>query len=343
MYHGGGQKISPLLLHLIKPLLYGRFMVDIFIVLSGFCLMIPVVKSEDRQLHGGFFGYMLRRARRILPPYFAALAIIMLIMAAYPQLQNPTGTGWDISQPSLTTSVFLSHLFLIHNWSPAWIYKIDTPLWSVATEWQIYFLFPVILLPVWRRCGVPALLLIAGLGSWMPHHFLGERIDLAAPWFILLFAMGMIGAVAVFSGDEVCARLKGKGHCSAALGVAIAIMLFCMFTQPAWWRGSIIFRDTCMGIVTMCLLIVCSLNSQQVVSSLILKILTSPALLILGTFSYSVYLVHQPVISLLHLVLYRLGYSANLALIALIFIGVPICVSLARLFYLGFEKPFLRR
>ena len=36
-----------------------------------------------------------------------------------------------------------SHLFLVHNLSEGWIFKIDPPMWSVATEWQIYLLFPV--------------------------------------------------------------------------------------------------------------------------------------------------------------------------------------------------------
>src|SRR5258708_40112679 len=46
--------------------------VGVFIVLSGFCLMLPVARSSDRQLPGGLGQYFVRRARRILPPYYAA-------------------------------------------------------------------------------------------------------------------------------------------------------------------------------------------------------------------------------------------------------------------------------
>src|SRR5262245_54424585 len=53
----------------------GHFSVVFFIVLSGFSLMLPVVRSESRDLAGGFKGYMRRRARRILPPYYAAVVL----------------------------------------------------------------------------------------------------------------------------------------------------------------------------------------------------------------------------------------------------------------------------
>src|SRR5689334_14248080 len=47
----------------------GRVAVDIFIVLSGFCLMLPVVQSSVKCVPGGFLKYFLRRAARILPAY----------------------------------------------------------------------------------------------------------------------------------------------------------------------------------------------------------------------------------------------------------------------------------
>src|SRR3954471_12542899 len=47
----------------------GHYAVDVFIVLSGYCLMLPLLR-----LKGGlpFLPFMLRRAIRILPTYYAA-------------------------------------------------------------------------------------------------------------------------------------------------------------------------------------------------------------------------------------------------------------------------------
>ncbi|MBC8102879.1 MAG: acyltransferase [Cytophagales bacterium] len=54
---------------------FGHTMVAIFIVLSGFSLMLPIALSSDRRLQGGFGEYVRRRSFRILPPYYAAVLL----------------------------------------------------------------------------------------------------------------------------------------------------------------------------------------------------------------------------------------------------------------------------
>src|SRR5262245_54437637 len=57
--------------NLVRGLLrHGHFAVAVFIVLSGYCLMRPVAGDPLGRLRGGMWGYLGRRARRILPPYF---------------------------------------------------------------------------------------------------------------------------------------------------------------------------------------------------------------------------------------------------------------------------------
>ena len=51
---------------------YGHLAVAVFIVLSGYCLMLPVARTEGAVLPGGALAFIQRRARRILPPYYAA-------------------------------------------------------------------------------------------------------------------------------------------------------------------------------------------------------------------------------------------------------------------------------
>src|SRR5882672_449165 len=47
-------------------LIAGHLSVTVFIVVSGFCLTLPVI-ANDGQLRGGALSFMKRRARRILP------------------------------------------------------------------------------------------------------------------------------------------------------------------------------------------------------------------------------------------------------------------------------------
>jgi peptidoglycan/LPS O-acetylase OafA/YrhL len=144
----------PELLHPFMELLFahGSSSVAIFIVLSGYCLMLPVARSEDGQLRGGFFSYIKRRARRILPPYYAALLLSIILRIALPKnLLDFTVLSWSIGEPALTPGAIISHLLLIHNLNVEWRLKINAPMWSVGLEWQIYFLFALVLIPATFR------------------------------------------------------------------------------------------------------------------------------------------------------------------------------------------------
>ena len=148
--------LPPLAAHLTYWLYLGRSAVDIFIVLSGYCLMLPVVRAG--RLRGSFADFMRRRARRILPPYYAALGVCLLAIAVLPPLHDLSHPNalWNEALPAFTPGIIASHLLLIHNFASAWHSRIDYPMWSVATEWQIYFLFPLVLLPIWQRWGSAA-------------------------------------------------------------------------------------------------------------------------------------------------------------------------------------------
>lgn len=180
--------------HLTYWLYLGRSAVDIFIVLSGYCLMLPVIRTG--QLKGGFGEFMRRRARRILPPYYAALALSLLAIVLLPSLHDLSHPNalWNTTLPAFTPGVILSHLALIHNFNPGWHSKIDYPMWSVATEWQIYFFFPLVLLPIWRRWGSAATVAIAFVISLAPLFLFFDRFSGVSPHFLGLFALGMAAA-----------------------------------------------------------------------------------------------------------------------------------------------------
>src|ERR1700730_10114778 len=71
-------------------LAFGRSAVAVFIVLSGYCLMLPVVQSPARELRSTFWQFMARRARRILPPYYGAVAVTIALILMVPRLEDPS-------------------------------------------------------------------------------------------------------------------------------------------------------------------------------------------------------------------------------------------------------------
>ena len=323
----------------------GRCGVDIFIVLSGYCLMIPVARSEAKRLPGGTWQFLMRRARRILPPYYGALAVCMLGVFLVPDLQKDSAiTLWRQVFPVFTPAVILSHLMLVHNFSPAWSHKIDYPMWSVATEWQIYFLLPLLLLPVWRRFGLVATV-VAGfaVGLSLLIIFPSEMKE-ASSHYLGLFALGMAGAGLGLSNVPAYTRIEQRLPWGSFASFLFLILCIPVSLYMRFFRPSVMEKDIILGVATTCLLIYCTRHTRQ--SSprppVVLRVLQSRWPVSLGAFSYSLYLIHAPVLALVWAQFLRLHLSPTVSLVALMGIGLPLALVIAYLFHLVFEKPFLK-
>lgn len=141
--------LSPVMRHYVKPLHFGSYAVGVFIVLSGFCLMLPVARDPRGELRGGARRFFLRRARRILPPYYFTVAVSLGLIAV--AIGHKTGTPWDTSVP-VTKQGLLTHLVMLQDAFRLTWAQINSPLWSVSVEWRIYFCFPLLVWG-WRRFG----------------------------------------------------------------------------------------------------------------------------------------------------------------------------------------------
>lgn len=146
---------------------YGDVAVAIFIWLSGIVLALPVIRAGIKLKNGAMYHYK-KRARRILPAYYLAMAISLLLIAS--PIGFTQGNTWDLStRDAFTWQAILSHVFLIHAWTP-YAFAIDSPMWSLSWEWQIYLGFPLIVW-FWRRFGVIALcLVIASINLFTDFH-----------------------------------------------------------------------------------------------------------------------------------------------------------------------------
>ncbi len=120
---GGAQRI------LAQMLGQGHSVVTIFIAISGFCLMLPVARS-GMKLVGGARRFFKGRVHRILPPYYIALALSILVVV----LLIPAGGRAGYLHSPATQFSIVMHLLLIHNLNLSTYYGINGPLWSVATE-----------------------------------------------------------------------------------------------------------------------------------------------------------------------------------------------------------------
>jgi peptidoglycan/LPS O-acetylase OafA/YrhL len=313
---------------------FGNLAVAVFIVVSGFCLMMPIARSGGDRLPKGVPDYFRRRARRILPPYYAACALALLLLALSPALRTAAITRetalWDRSS---LPGALVSHLLMLHNLSRAWIYRFDGPLWSVATEWQIYFLFPFVLLPIRRRMGMAAPV-VAGLLFGLVTIPLG--LGQACYWYTGLFAMGMAAAMIGLSASAPASLIRLRwGLLTMALVPAFTLA---RYKLPDAFNPAV---DMLVGLATMCLLIHCSLCAKSAAQPPGMRILCSRFAGWLGAVSYSLYLIHYPIVALEHMALAHLRQSPPVHFLALLGLSVPVLGISVTAFYYAFERPFL--
>jgi len=327
---------------------HGHYAVSLFVVLSGYCLMLRVLVSGDGRLPGGTLAYLGRRGKRILPPYYAALGLCWLLIALVPALGRPDLTPWDRALPAFAPQSIAAHLLLIHNLDGQWIFRVAPPFWSLATEWQAFLLFPA-LLALRRRWGITAAVATALIvGEAMAVLSLPlERpaLRVLCPWYLGLLAMGMAGAVASRTDRLRDSLRKGTGINRGIVAVGL------LATGLAWWclRGTaeayLMVSDLVVGAAITGLVVRWSHLSARADARpsaprpIVLRWLESRWLVAAGTLSYSLYLTHYPILALANLTLRIHGWSTDARLAALVLAVSPFCVLTADLFRRIFERP----
>jgi peptidoglycan/LPS O-acetylase OafA/YrhL len=311
------------------------------VVLSGFCLMLPVVRGGPTAMttRSEILDYLRGRARRVLPAYYAALVVSLAIVV----LGSRLGLGGSWRAELSSTGNVVAHLLLLHNLFESWAWSINPPLWALATFWQMYLVFPTVLLPIWRRLGNAAtvgtgfalgllpLLLFSHLGDW----------QWARPWVLGDFALGMAGAAIAHAptGDSR-ERIDRTPWMTLALVCLAATAVSARFLGVYSWVG-----DALRGAACTCLILECSRQGLRTPErrSVLFRVFSSRPATKLGAFSYSIYLVHFPIerLSVRFLAKHHFGAQTSLAIALLL--ALPCILAFSYAFHLTFEKPAMRR
>ncbi len=291
---------------------FGPLAVPFFLALSGYGIMLSISRGGNLRVDTRYFG---RRARRILPAYFFAL--LLSCAALIITKQNPK--IWDVELPAFSISAIVSHLILVHNLSSSSCYKLNGPLWSVATEWQIYFFLPLAILPAWRKLGpLGATLVAASIGLAIGAVFPSARFHLLA-----VFALGAWAADA--STKDRLAKQFEHGLPTIAT-LALAWILYVPLGQHT-------AGDLVAGIAAaLCILFLKDSRHRRNFESKYLKTL--------GDMSYSLYLAHIPLLGLLVMPAVMRHAGPN-EVRAVLLLGVLWALSGSYIFHLVCERPFL--
>lgn len=315
--------------HATPFLAFGHYAVSIFIVISGYCLAEPLAAQPGRPFDVRAFAR--RRLRRIYPAYLGALVLSALFFYAW---SVPMYHGAEpLSHLALALG---THALLVHNLIYGTSEYLNGPLWSVGLEAQIYVVFALILVPLWRRYGVWAQLVIAVVAGLVPHVLLHGALDWTCPWFLGLFALGVCAAHLT---HNTATRVQWRALATVAgIVTLITLPVLHVRTLKGGFYGPYIATDFLVGLA-VALFFVAAVGRDGM--------LWAPARLLalrplerLGLFSYSIYLLHIIFVYTAYewISTHRItGVVANLSYLALI----PVVLVIAYGWYRVLERPFM--
>lgn len=323
-YYSGGSLIAPgsiawiatyTPLHLFWA---GTEAVYLFFILSGVVLAIPVLQNKDFS----WLAYYPRRIIRIYGPVLAAIAFGLVTLLLVPRFQSSSIGQWMNARPSsYTTTGLLQDATLIFGTS-----RTISPLWSL--RWEIIF---SLALPLFILFGV----------FWFKLW-----------WAKLIISIGLIAAGAIL-GNEFMFYLPM---------FAIGVLLISRWEQLSLWGGLASRRPwvwptvALVGVLLTCIrwelsalgvgaIIVHRLEWLSVVGVLLIlltgafwapvsRFLEKRPVQWLGAISFSIYLVHEPIVIATRFALMNLPPSVGfLVAILLSFVA-------AMLFTRFVERPF---
>lgn len=333
--HLGGDGVLPAAM--VKLLGAGHIAVNVFIIVSGFVIAHLCVDKRE-----GYGGYILRRFFRIFPIYLVSIIIALLSVNAYIysyiELPYAFDSQMRIDRIRATNENFFTHLGLhltmLHGIIPESILKyasnsILSPAWSLSLEWQFYLLAPFIIGLISRRLFVWSFFLV--VFSLTSKYIFGADYEFPSmlALSLWLFVVGILSRL-LLNYDLVFQK-------SPLIFMITLVVVFLILRNPELMIWSVAYT-------------IIAVESEKFSSGFdgriirtIKWILTNRTSRWLGSRSYSTYLLHIPIFSL---ILYLYGHGMGLIkpneIWILLAISFPVIALISWILYACIERPFIK-
>jgi peptidoglycan/LPS O-acetylase OafA/YrhL len=315
--------LAVFIFHLKNGLLRGGFVgVDVFFVISGYLITLILLKEYVRKSFslGKFYH---RRIARLLPA-FVAVVIATLIGAFF--IYSPQDlASCGANMVAVTLSVANMKFMLQGNYFA--ISSDAQPLihfWSLSLEEQFYMLFPAVFLIVYlkaRRYTMPILSLLL-LGSLVACIILTREKPTWAFFLLPTRAWELLGG-SVLANWSASRLPSGRGLWSwvSLMGLMLILSSFFLIKESVQFPGLIAVLPV-LG--TLC--VIGPNNGSGGIAS---RFLSQSPMVMIGRMSYSLYLWHWPIFSLVDYKLYLGSEWARVGLkLGISFLATVVCFFL---------------
>jgi peptidoglycan/LPS O-acetylase OafA/YrhL len=299
----------------------GRYGVAFFFVISGFLICTLFLREEDktgRIALGKFYG---RRALRLLPLYYAALALQTLMVFG---LKQYTPENQELFREKLP-----AYFFYFSNWLPTATEGPFFCAWSLAVEEQFYLLFGLLMFMTGRRVVIKAV--AAALMLKVAVYALCGEVDAGSTLWRVVFSYQepiLLGVLIAFAlnrrrGHEFLSRWLGSSRALAVIGAGLLAWLWLhpMRTQSSWDAQWLYLLMTAM------------------VAGLVVRpatpVLGGRFMAHVGKISYGIYLLHMFVISAVKKI------PGGASTLPCFLISSAVVIVVATVVYRYFERPII--
>ncbi len=314
------------------PFVNGWVGVDLFFVLSGFLISRHLL-SRERQGRSVRIGqYLGARALRILPAYFAVLGLVLI--GAFP-----------FYAPDVSTHSILVHLAIMQDYLGS---DIVVAFWSLGVEEKFYLCAPFIVLAAARLKGIarygllvslvflPTILRMAtytGGGDASSYQAFFENYR--SPFHLTFDGLAIGTLVAFLQADGVIRNLRPLMR-RAILAIALTTLAVLMLRTPMMAQIDV-FDATVQPLLIALAFggILISVLDREVEPGW----LGARPLFVIAILSYTLYLVHMPLIPLATVLSIAYGGALQPLIFGTTVLALSFVASL--IIHFGVEKPFL--
>jgi peptidoglycan/LPS O-acetylase OafA/YrhL len=319
-----------------RPLFYwaeilARHAVLVFFLLSGYLITVSILLNIKK--NGKFDGvhYLTSRIARIYPPLCGAMLIILVAWAVIhafglpgaAQYGLPTDKYIETDAFSVTVVDFIRALLMQDG-----LLTTDSPLWSLYAEFHIYLIAMLGAMTYFARGNLRYVWLCLGTLLFVIWSYLWV-------WFIFYALIWALGALVAIANSRV-ERIRAATRVSAWAAIVSVIAIAGWFAVAPDHDAFVVNRPPLLpGFVVQALCSVC--YAYLLFSSNALNRVMPQALATTGDFSYSLYVIHYPLLLLgLSLTQNWMGASMVRTLIVSI-VAISAILLLARWFARYFE------
>lgn len=254
-----------------NPAGQGWIGVELFLVISGFLIHLIHLKNGSKFNLKHFFN---KRFWRIYPPYFVVLLFFFLVSR-------------DRSMQGMKD--VLSHIFLVHTLNSKTYFAINGSYWSIALECQLYLLYPVYLYLLSLLGNTKTVVLVflfqltSGLIAYLYNLnsivFYGFVIN-----YWIFWCMGAFLADRYYNDKKIFSK---PGRWFLFLFLLFFLLKLFFITR---YLISVPITFSCLAFIE--LVVYSNWINNSYVARRIIKLLSY-----IGVVSYSIYLVHQPLLA----------------------------------------------